>query len=203
MAKPVVGLIGGMGSGKSLVASTLAECGAKVISGDQLGHEALRQPDIRAQVVERWGKGVLDAHGVIDRRRVAPIVFADAEQRQALESLVFPWIRRRIREEIAAAQADPNVALIVLDAAIMLETGWSKACDRLVFIEAPRDLRLRRLAEQRGWSAEEVEAREKAQMPLAEKRRRADATLDNSGSSEHLLMHVRDLLKQWRIAARE
>src|SRR6266852_993945 len=110
MAKPVVGLIGGMGSGKSLVADLLAECGAKVISGDQLGHEALRQPDIQAQVVERWGEGVLNAEGAIDRRRVAQVVFADPEQRHALESLVFPWIRRRIREEIEAARANPEVS---------------------------------------------------------------------------------------------
>ncbi len=200
MAKPVVGLIGGMGSGKSLVAAAFAECGARSISGDELGHEALRQFEIRAQVVQRWGEQVLDAKGAVDRRRVAAIVFADASERQALEAMVFPWIQRRIQEEIAAAQTDPSVALVVLDAAIMLETGWSKVCDRLVFVETPREARLQRLAEQRGWNTAEVEARERAQMPLAEKRQRADVVLDNSGSPEHMRTQVHNLLRQWGIA---
>jgi dephospho-CoA kinase len=199
MTKPVVGLIGGMGSGKSLVAEALARCGAKVVSGDELGHEALRQPDILTRAVERWGSGVLDQKGAIDRRRVAQIVFADPQQRRALEELVFPWIQRRIQEEIAAAQADPGIALVVLDAAIMLEAGWSEACDRLIFVDAPRDLRLKRLADQRGWSAAEVEAREQAQMPLAEKQRRADVSLNNTGSPEQLLVQVKDLLRRWGI----
>jgi dephospho-CoA kinase len=203
MAKPVVGLIGGMGSGKSLVAEALAARGATIISGDRLGHQALRQPHLRAQVVERWGKGVLDRNGEVDRRRVAQIVFADPQQRQALEGLVFPWIQDRIGEEIAAAQADPKASLIVLDAAIMLEAGWSDVCDRLVFVDAPRELRLRRLAEQRGWSPSEVEAREAAQMPLPEKRRRADVILENSGSLEQVHKQVLDLLKQWGIAGGE
>jgi dephospho-CoA kinase len=199
MAKPVVGLIGGMGSGKSLVANVFAEHGARIISGDELGHEALRQAEIRAQLVQRWGKEVLDAMGAVDRRRVAAIVFADARERQALEAMVFPWIKRRIEEEITKTQADPNVALIVLDAAIMLETGWSKVCDRLLFVDAPRKARLRRLAEQRGWSPAEVEARERAQMPLGEKRQRANVVLDNSGSPEQLRVQVHALLRQWGI----
>src|SRR5262245_3042424 len=102
--KPVVGLIGGMGSGKSRVADLFAARGARVISGDALGHEALRQPAIRSRVVERWGPGVLDERGAIDRRNLGRLVFADAGQRRELEALVFPWIERRLQEEIAAAR---------------------------------------------------------------------------------------------------
>ncbi len=200
MTKPVIGLVGGMGSGKSLVAEVLAASGGKIVSGDLLGHEALRQPGIQAQVVQRWGTGVLDANGAVDRRRVGPIVFADPKQRQALESLVFPWIGRRIQEEIESGQQDPKVAFLILDAAIMLETGWSDVCDRLIFVDAPREARLRRLAQQRGWTAEEVDAREKAQMPLTEKKQRADIVLENSGSSEQLQRQVHDLLERWGMA---
>jgi dephospho-CoA kinase len=191
----VVGLIGGMGSGKSLVAKELARRGARVISGDQLGHEALRQPEIRARAVERWGTDVLDEHGEVDRRKVGAIVFADPAERRALEALVFPWIERGIRDAIEAARRDPGVPLVVLDAAIMLEAGWDGACDRLIFVDAPRETRLRRLAEQRGWSAKEVDARESAQMPVPEKKRRADYVLDNSGPPEALARQVEDL---WR-----
>jgi dephospho-CoA kinase len=193
--KPVIGLIGGMGSGKSLVAAELARRGARLISGDRLGHEALKQPDVQARVVERWGPAVLDERGEVDRRKLGAIVFADERERQALEALVFPTIERGIREAIAAARSDPEVKLVVLDAAIMVEAGWDGACDRLVFVDAPGAARLRRLADQRGWSAKEVDARENAQMPLAKKKERADYVLDNSGTPEQLARQVEDL---WR-----
>jgi dephospho-CoA kinase len=196
---PVVGLIGGMGAGKSLVAAAFARRGARVIVGDRLGHEALRDPQIKAQLVQRWGQGVLDDQGAIDRQRVAAIVFVDPVQRRALESLVFPWIERRMREEKRAAEMDPNVALIVLDAAILLEAGWNRLCDRLVYVHAPRALRLWRLAEGRGWSEKEVVARESAQMSLTDKVSRADYALDNAGAPEETARQVDALLRQWEV----
>ena len=197
-SKIVVGLVGGIGRGKSSVAAAFAERGARVVSGDRAGHEALRQQEIRQRVVERFGPGVLDAQGQIDRRRLGAIVFADAGERQALEAIVFPFIEQRLREEITAARADPQVALIVLDAAIMIEAGWNRICDKLILVDAPRPLRLRRLAAQRGWSAKEVEIRERAQMPVEEKAKRADHVIDNSGAPEHVAAQVDDLVRQWR-----
>ena len=202
MNKPVIGLIGGVGSGKSLVAAEFAKRGARVLSGDQFGHEALRRPDVKEKVVQCWGVGVLDAEGEVNRRKLGAIVFADSEERKKLEGLVFPWIGRRIGEEIARAAADPSVKFVVLDAAVMLEAGWAKSCDRFVFVDAPRDHRLRRLAEERGWSAQEVDKREKSQWPLTEKLKRADWTLDNSGSPEELTRQVQELVKQWEITDR-
>src|SRR5262249_20169155 len=152
-----IGLIGGIGSGKSRVAAELVRHGAKVIAGDQLGHEALRQPAIREQIVRRWGEKILTPEGEIDRKKVGAIVFADTEELRALEALSFPWIERRMDEEIAAAQADPKVALVVLDAAILLEAGWDHRCDGIVFVDAPREVRLERLLEQRRWTEKEVE----------------------------------------------
>ncbi|HLN31574.1 MAG TPA: dephospho-CoA kinase [Gemmataceae bacterium] len=203
MTKPVVGLIGGMGSGKSLVAAALARYGAKVISGDQLGHEALRQPEIRERVIDRWGSGTLDAQGAIDRHRLAKIVFSEPAERRILESMVFPWIQCRLREEIASGQADQQVPLIVLDAAIMLEAGWSKDCDRLVYVDTPREVRLQRLTKQRGWSVKDVEARENAQLLLTDKKKRADYVVDNGGSPEQLNRQIADLLKRWGIVKEE
>ena len=195
--KLVVGLIGGIGSGKSQVAAAFARHGACVIAGDQLGQAALRDPDIRARVVSRWGNGVLDEGGDIDRRRLGAIVFADASERKALEAITHPWIRRRILADMKEAQADARVPLIVLDAAIMLEAGWNDVCDRLVYIEAPRGVRLQRVARQRGWSEMEVSARERAQLPLTEKVVRADHVVDNSSSLDHLHRQVDDLLQLW------
>src|SRR6266851_7951856 len=98
----VVGLIGAIGSGKSAVAAAFARHGAEVVSGDVAGHEALRQPEIRKQVVQRWGRDVLDDKGEINRRKLAAIVFNEPAERRALEALVFPWIEQRLRERIGA-----------------------------------------------------------------------------------------------------
>jgi dephospho-CoA kinase len=199
--KLVVGLIGGIGSGKSAVAAAFARRGARVVAGDALGHEALREPEVREHVVRRWGPQVLDEGGAVNRRRLAEIVFAptpaaDAERR-ALEALLFPRIERRLREEVAAAEADDRTRLVVLDAAVLLEAGWNKLCDRIVYVHAPRETRLRRLRDGRGWSVKEVEDRERVQLPLTDKVTRADDAVDNSGSPGQAQAQVDDLLRRW------
>lgn len=203
LMKPVVGLLGGIGSGKSRVAGLFARYGGKVVSGDALGHEALRQADIKARVVGRWGPGVLNEDGEVNRRNVATIVFADPAELRELEAMVFPWIKRRLNEEVTAALADPTVKLVVVDAAVMLEAGWDQLCDRLVYVEVPREVRLRRLAETRGWSEKEVAARERAQMPLMEKAARASSVVDNAGPPEVMARQVEALLRQWGVLGGE
>jgi dephospho-CoA kinase len=197
MTKPVIGLVGGIGSGKSLAAACFGRRGGRVIVADELGHEALRQPDVKERIVRRWGPEVLGPDGEVVRRKLGAIVFADPAQREELEALVYPWIECRIAEEIARAQADPGVRFLILDAAVMLEKGWNRVCDRVVFLDAPRELRLERLARQRGWTAAEVEARERAQLPLTEKARRADHVLVNSTTPDALQRQVDDLLHAW------
>jgi dephospho-CoA kinase len=192
-------LVGGIGAGKSQVAEAFARRGARVISGDALAHAALREPAIKELVVGRWGQRLLDDKGEIQRRLLAEVVFADAGERRALEAMVHPWIKDRIRTEVESARADARVRLIVLDAAVMLEAGWHDVCDHLVFIDAPREVRLRRVAEQRGWTVQEVEAREAAQLPLTAKAAHADHTLDNSTSLERLDHQVADLVRLWNV----
>jgi dephospho-CoA kinase len=201
MPKPVIGLIGGIGSGKSRVAALLRDKGGRVIAGDDLGHEALRQPAIRDRVIDRWGKGLLQDNGEINRRRLGAIVFADPAARHALERIVHPWITQRMRDEVAQAQADPAARFVVVDAAILLEAGWNDLCDRLVFVDAPTEVRRRRIAAQRGWTSAEAEAREQAQLPLTAKAVRADYTLHNAGSLESLDRQVDDLLRVWGLSS--
>jgi len=188
-----------VGSGKSLAADEFAKLGARVLSGDEFGHEALRRPEIKEQVVHRWGPEILNANGEVDRRKLGTIVFTDAKERLALEALVFPWIEKRIDEQLARAVDEPRVKFVVLDAAIMLEAGWDRRCDRIVFVDAPREVRFDRLASTRGWTAHQLEDREKAQWPLNEKLMRADAILDNSGSPDALARPILKLVEQWGI----
>jgi dephospho-CoA kinase len=197
--KPTIGLIGGIGAGKTTAAAAFAARGGAVVNADALGHEALEQPDVRRDVVARWGKRVVGPSGKLDRRAIAGIVFADPEERGALERLVFPYIRRRASEEIARAQADPAVRFVVLDAAVMLEAGWDDACDRLVYVDAPRDARLARLAASRGWTADGLAAREAAQWPAVEKMKRADAVIVNDAGADHLQRQIDRLLAEWGV----
>ncbi|MBI3410891.1 MAG: dephospho-CoA kinase [Planctomycetes bacterium] len=190
---PILGLIGGIGSGKSLVAEEFVKQGGFLIAGDALGHEALRQDDIKARIVERWGPDVLDENGRIQRRNLGTIVFGNPEELRALEAIVFPFIGKRIREEIAKAGA---AKFIVLDAAVMMEAGWDHNCDRIILVDAPADVRLRRLLEKRGWNEAEIQAREKSQLPVEDKRRRADFVIDNAGPPERLASQVQKILEE-------
>jgi dephospho-CoA kinase len=194
--KPILGLIGAIGAGKSTVAKLLAARGGAVVDADTLGHDALDQPEIRERVVGLWGN-VLKPDGRVDRRKVAAIVFASPDERRKLENLVFPYIRRRCEDAIQIASNDVQTKFVVLDAAVMLEAGWVGVCDWMLYVDAPRELRLRRLAERSGWTASDLDGREAAQMPADEKRRHADAVLMNDGTLNDLDRDLTIVLKKW------
>lgn len=189
----VVGLIGGIGSGKSQAAQMLRDLGATVLDADALGHEVLREPDVIQALVQRFGRGILTHEGQISRRALAKIVFAPGHEddRRFLEQLTHPRIGQRLEEALARLRASPAPPpVVVLDAALLLEAGWDRYCDRILFLDAPRDQRLER-AVARGWSAEQFSAREAAQWPLEEKRRRAQIVIRNVRTLENLRQVLR------------
>jgi dephospho-CoA kinase len=179
-----IGLVGGVGSGKSLVASEFARLGAVVWDGDVAGHAVLDLPEVRGPILERWGPAVLNPYGDVDRRALARVVFAPPpeglRELEALERLTHPRIEALLRERLAALR-ESGTRVVVLDAAVLLKAGWDGFCDTIIFVEAPRETREAR-CRQRGWSAEEFRLREAAQEPLEVKRARAHATIDNSDS---------------------
>jgi len=188
----VIGVVGGVAGGKSLVARQLAELGAGLLDADRAGHEVLTLPRIEAAARKRWAEEVFGADGRIDRSRLAEIVFADSPQatreRKYLEQLTHPEIGRLLRQE-AERLAARGCPAAVLDAPLLLEAGWDRLCDRVVFVDAPRELRLAR-PRKRGWSEADFAAREGAQESLDFKRKRADLVLDNSGSPEQTQAQV-------------
>jgi dephospho-CoA kinase len=198
-AKPVIGVIGAIGAGKSAAAQSFAARGGTVVDADALGHEALRQPDIVERVVDRWGDRVRKPDGSLDRRAIGRIVFGNANERIALEELVFPYIGKRCRDEIARGLADPATRFVVLDAAVMLEAGWNNETDWIVYVDAPRPTRLARLAHRSGWTDQDLAARESAQWPERVKKGRADALIVNDSSLESLRKQVDALLKKWEV----
>lgn len=182
--KPVVGLIGTMGAGKSTVARRLRQLGARVIDADRVGHELLGQPAVIEQLVGIFGLDVLGPDGAVDRRRLARRAFADPAERRQLERLLHPMMRQVFHDRIEHAQRDPAVGLVVLDAAILLEAGWDDLCDQVLLVTAAPDLRRVRLRRTRDWTEAELDAREQAQWPLPDKCARADFVVSNDGSLE-------------------
>ncbi len=198
-AKPVIGLVGAIGAGKSTAARCFANRGGFVIDADALGHEALRQPEIVSWVVERWGEGIRKPDGSLDRRALGRIVFANPDERSALEGMVFPYIARRCREEIERGMLDDGVRFVVLDAAVLFEAGWGDMVDRIVYLDAPRELRLARLAARSSWSDAELTAREAAQWSAETKKARADTVIVNDAGAAELQEQVDRLLEAWGI----
>jgi dephospho-CoA kinase len=204
---PVLGLIGGIGGGKSSAARVLAGRGAAVIDADAVGHDLLEDPAIRDRVVERFGAGVLEVppsgeagRPRVSRRALATIVFGDAAALRDLEAILHPAMRDRFRRTIDSLVRDRGRPCIVLDAAVLLEARWDDLCDRIVFVDAPRAERLRRATQARGWSEATFEARERSQRPVEEKRRRADWIIVNDGGPDRLEPEVERLFA-WLDAA--
>jgi dephospho-CoA kinase len=191
---PIIGLAGGIASGKSAVASILAEMGCAVFDADHAAREVLRQPEVRAQLVSWWGEGVIGEGGEVDRRAVAAIVFDDPEARRRLEALTHPLIEARRREAVAAAP--PEAPAIVIDAPLLFEVGLDRACDAVIFVDAPRDRRLARAQRSRGWDEAEFTRREESQLPLDVKRSAADHVIENDGDLDGLTDQVREILRQ-------
>jgi dephospho-CoA kinase len=194
MTRPVIGLIGAIGAGKSAAAKLLAERGGLVIDADKLGHAAINTPEVLAKLVERWGRGMVNADGSANRRAVAGIVFRDAAELKWLESQLFPLIGAMAIGQIRTATAP----FIVVDAAMLIEAGWRRICDRVIYLDAPRAVRVERVAG-RGWSEHDLAAREASQLPAEAKIAEADAAVMNDGTVAELKGKLDRLLDQWTI----
>lgn len=193
-AKPIVGLSGAIGSGKSTVAAEFGRQGCYVIDSDELNHAVLREPAVAGQLAEWWGEEILGPDGTPDRRKLAGIVFNDPGARRRLESLTHPLIAQRRAAMIAAASKDAALAAIVLDSPLLFESNLVQTCDAVVFVEVSDQERMQRLKQTRKWDADEVRRREQWQLPVAEKRRQADFVIDNEGAPAALERQVAEIL---------
>ncbi len=191
-----IGLTGGIGSGKTLVARMFRELGAVIIDADVIAREVV-SPGGPAYdpVVRVFGPGVLRPDGVIDRKALAARVFGDTEARRQLNALTHPHIRRRMAEDVERAVRAPGVDVIVLDIPLLLETteGRDLGLDGIVVVDAADDVRLERIMARNGLSRASAQRRLAAQMPLRDKVERADWVIDNNGTPEATGEQVRTL----------
>lgn len=180
----MVGLTGGIGAGKSAVASRLAALGAVIIDSDRLAREVVAPgTEGLARVVEAFGPGVLDGSGALDRPALGRIVFADAEARRRLEEITHPLVRARSAELVAAAPPD---SIVVHDVPLLVEKGLSGLYSLILIVFATLDTRLDRLMRLRGMSRDDAMARISAQATDEERRAVADIAIANDGTPEEL-----------------
>jgi len=192
----VIGLVGGIGSGKSTVAKAFAELGCAVSDSDKAGAEVLKRAEITKELESWWGDEVLDDSGQIDRKKVARIVFRDREQRDRLEKLVHPLIHADRKALIEKCRSDGGIRAVIVDAPLLYEAGVDSECDAVIFVQTPKRIRAQRVQESRGWDESELDRREKAQMGLEHKRDRADHIVTNGGSLDDLLAQVTRILDE-------
>ena len=189
---PVIGIVGGIGAGKSAVAAALGELGAHVQDADREVADLLNSPDVQRTITTALGPGLL-RDGTIDRPRLAALIFTDAAARSRLEHILHPLVIARAEQLIA--NPPQGATVLALDAPLLLEAGMDRLCDEIWFVETPWSLRLERVRANRGWDDRELRRREDAQLPVEEKRRRAHRLFTNLGSPEDLHASVADALK--------
>jgi len=192
----LIGIVGGIASGKSFVSRAFQDLGAKWIDADALVHAVYRESAIIQILCQRWGTVVLDEKGQVDRAQLAARVFAPTMEAKVelewLESLVHPLVKDQILRQVHEWQNDPTVEVVVLDAPVLLKAGWDKLCDELVFVDASESLRWERV-QARGWTWEQWQQRESQQTPLSEKLARSTRTIDNNGSPESTRIQVQKI----------
>ena len=193
----IIGLTGGIACGKSTVSTELRAHGAAIIDADALAHE-LSQPHrpIYNAYVERFGREIVMADGMLDRVAIARRVFADPAVRAEVDAIAHPLIRMAAEERLRAAR-DENKRAAVLDVPLLFEAGWDALADETWVVALPREEQLvRLLARDKAMDAGEARARIAAQMPLAEKCARADVVIDNSGTKEEIREYIGKLWKE-------
>ena len=196
---PVVGLTGGIASGKTTVCGFFQAAGAYILDADQMARQVVMPGEPAWQdIIRHFGKGVLGTGGALDRVALGNLVFSDEAQRKILERIVHPRVRQAMNEATARLCATQPEGLIIQDVPLLLETGMDKELSEIIVVYLPEAIQIKRLMARDGISREQALSRIRAQMPMEEKRRRATMVIDNSGSLDQTrdqAMHIYGRIK--------
>ena len=191
--KPVIGILGGICSGKSTAAAEFAKLGCKVIDADKIAKNLLDKEDIKDRIVSIFGDFVLDSAGKIDSRKLADIVFADIEKLSLLNKVIHPLVLARVEQLIDNYNRQKQVRAIVLDMPLLVEVGWDKRCDKLVFVDCERQNRVNRAKKFSIFEEKQLKIRENSQISLDNKVAIADNVIDNNSSLSALARQVAEI----------
>ncbi len=200
----IIGLTGGIASGKSIVARIFRDLGAHLIDADKIVHDLLEpgQPAWK-EVLDHFGSGIQLPDKTIDRRKLGEIVFNDREKREWLNRCLHPKVFEAYQSQLRHVRERQPGAVIVLDAALLIETGYHKQMDKLVVVYADEEQQLNRLMARDGFSREQAMARIRSQMPLSEKRLHADYVIDNTGTREDTERRAREIFAECKKEAQK
>jgi len=214
--KPIIGILGGIGSGKSTVAAEFAKLDCAVIDADKIAHELLDRKDIKDKIVNLFGQAVLDSAKKVDSSKLADIVFTDADKLASLNKIIHPFVLARIEELIKQYQAEagavspappfpdfrrggvrePPLQAIVLDMPLLAEVGWAERCDKLIFVDCKRQLRVDRARKKCFFDENKIKIRENFQISLDNKVTISDNTIDNNSGFSALAKQVTDIFSE-------
>lgn len=189
----VIGITGGVGCGKSTVLSLLEQrCNARLLIADEIGHQVMKAgTDAYREICKEFGSEVIRPDGELDRNRLASMIYREDGRREELNAIIHPCVRREIEKKLQEWEREP---LIVLETAILFETGCDKFCHQIWGIVADREERIRRLMETRGYSREKSESIMKKQLSEEELGKRCDCLIDNNGDIKKLWLQLQELL---------
>ncbi|MFN3532724.1 MAG: dephospho-CoA kinase [Candidatus Brocadia sp.] len=188
----IIGITGGISSGKSTVARMLASLGAELIDADEMCHRLILIREVKDKIVERFGGAILDNYGKIDRSRLAEIVFEDKTCLDDLCNILHPIVIEQIRSRVTEIENRGRRKAIVIDAALLEESDLSLLCDFIIFVNTGKDHRVSRSKICRHWQDGELEKRERFQMALEDKRKKADYVVDNNYTEDNTFRQIKE-----------
>ena len=194
--KPVIGITGGIGSGKSFVASQLAQLGCGIIDADKLSKNAMLDAKILALVKQQWGDGVFDQHGQLNRKALGERVFSDPNQLKILEKIIHPFVNQKRKKQREILFKDDSIVAIIEDCPLLFEMGLDSEVDVTIFVASDEAVRLQRVQSNRGWSEQELAKRQKNQLELDTKAEYADYVVNNNGGEKDCFDQIRLVLSK-------
>lgn len=188
--KPIVGIVGGIGSGKSTVAAEFAKLGCAVIDADALVHGFLEERPVRERIVKALGTSLSSESSPSDRQKIAHLVFGNPDNLAKLTSILHPRVLKKTEKLIGEYSRIEKIPAIVLDMPLLIEVGWADNCDRIIFIDCTQDLRYQRIQQKGKSTVADIKMRENFQISLDKKLFQADTTINNNSDYSALVRQV-------------
>ncbi|MHC4753876.1 MAG: dephospho-CoA kinase [Planctomycetota bacterium] len=194
ITKPIIGILGGIGSGKSTVAAEFAKLGCAVIDADKIAHQVLSEKSVKAEIAKIFGKAVFDSDGNINRKKLGEAAFSSHEMNTQLNDITHPVVLQRAERLIERYKTQQNVKAIVLDMPLLFEVGWEKRCDKLIFVRCDREKRLERAKKNELFNENQLRIRENFQISLDKKASIAENVINNNSGYSAIAGQVADIL---------
>jgi dephospho-CoA kinase len=191
--KPVIGLLGGIASGKSTAAREFEKLGCAVIDADKIAHHCLNQPEIIEKLIQVFGKNITHPDGKINRSELASRVFDNGDTVKKINEIIHPAVMKKVQTALTQMLIDTRFKAIVLDIPLLLEVDWQGKCDTLIFVDCDEQIRTQRAIKSRNIAEKQLKLREKCQFSLDKKKAQADNIIENNSEVSHLARQVAEV----------